>query len=109
MNNLRGRLRMRDLSRARPSRRAFRQAGIAGACVLAAGVAAACSSSSSTGSAAASSGPVTVPYWTSGSTAETNWIDTNFDKAHPGIKAVGQYVASADQSTAKQVAALQSG
>jgi multiple sugar transport system substrate-binding protein len=100
---------MRDLSRARPSRRAFRQAGIAGACVLAAGVAAACSSSSSTGSAAASSGPVTVTYWTSGSTAETNWIDTNFDKAHPGIKAVGQYVASADQSTAKQVAALQSG
>ena len=101
---------MGDLSRIRPSRRAFRQAGIAGACVLAAGVAAACSSSSSTGSAAASSsGPVTVTYWSSGTQAEITWIDTTFDKAHPGIKAVGQYISSADQSTAKEVAAIKSG
>jgi multiple sugar transport system substrate-binding protein len=100
---------MRGLSRTALSRRAFHQAGIAGVCTLAVMAAAACSSSGSSGSSSSSSGPVTVTYWTSGTPAEINYIDTQFDKAHPGIKAVGQYIASADESTAKEVAAIKSG
>jgi multiple sugar transport system substrate-binding protein len=74
-------------------------------CVLAV-VAAACGSSSPSGS---SGGTVTVTYWTQDTQAEISHIDATFDKAHKGIKAVGQYIASADQSTAKEVAAIKSG
>src|SRR3984885_15461317 len=91
------------------SRRAFHRVGAAGACAVAVAAAAACSSSSTSGSASSSSGPATVTYWTSSTQAEINYIDTQFDKAHPGIKAVGQYVASADQTTAKEVAAIKAG
>jgi 6-phospho-beta-glucosidase len=104
MNLLRVEVRMRGSS----TRRILRPAGIAVACTLAA-AAAACSSSSSSSGSAAASGTATVSYWTSGTQAEINYIDTQFDKAHPGIKAVGQYIASADQSTAKEVAAIKSG
>jgi multiple sugar transport system substrate-binding protein len=101
---------MRGLSsRTALSRRVLRQAGIAGVCTLAAAAAAACGSSSSSAAAGSSSSPVTVTYWSSGTQAEINYIDTQFDKAHPGIKAVGQYIASADQSTAKEIAAIKSG
>jgi multiple sugar transport system substrate-binding protein len=96
---------MHGLSRTALSRRAYRRAGIAGVCAVALAAVAACSSSSS-GSAASSSGPVTVTYWTENTQAQINYIDTQFDKSHPGIKAVGQYISSADESTAKEVAAL---
>jgi multiple sugar transport system substrate-binding protein len=99
---------MRGLAPERVSRRVFRPAGIAAACALAATAAAACSSSSSSGSSAAGAA-ATVTYWTEGTAAEISWIDTQFDKAHPGIKAVGQYISSADESTAKEVAAIKSG
>src|SRR6201996_4219778 len=101
---------MRGLSsRTALSRRVLRQAGTAGVCALAAAAAAACGSSSSSAASGSSSSPVTVTYWSSGTQAEINYIDTQFDKAHPGIKAVGQYIASADQSTAKEIAAIKSG
>lgn len=77
---------------------------IAGALLLAAMTVAACGSSGSSGS-----GPVTVTFWTSGIPATTNYITTQFNKTHPGIKVQGQYVASADESTAKEVAALKTG
>jgi multiple sugar transport system substrate-binding protein len=67
---------------------------------------AACSSSSG---GSTSSGPVTITYWTGGSQAEISWIDSHFDATHPGIKVQGQYLSSADQSTAKEVAAIKSG
>ncbi len=97
---------MRGKSSKTSSRRVFRLAGVSVACVLSAG-AAACSSSSSSGSSAGSAS--TVTYWSSGTPAEIKYIDTQFDKAHPGLKAVGQYIASADESTAKEVAAIKSG
>jgi multiple sugar transport system substrate-binding protein len=87
----------------------MRGLGIAGVCMLTVVAAAACSSSGSSGSPSSSGGPVTVTYWDSGTPAEVNYIDTQFDKAHPGIKAVGQYVASADESTAKEVTAIKTG
>lgn len=96
-------------SRRALSRRAFHRAAIVGVCALAAVTVAACSSSGSSGSSSSPSKPVTVTYWTSGTQAETNYIDSHFDKAHPGIKAVGQYIASADETTAKEVAAIKSG
>jgi multiple sugar transport system substrate-binding protein len=85
--------------------KASRPAGIAGVCVLAV-VAAACGSSSPSGS---SGGTVTVTYWTQDTQAEISHIDATFDKAHKGIKAVGQYIASADETTAKEVSAIKSG
>jgi multiple sugar transport system substrate-binding protein len=75
---------------------------------LAAATAAACGSSGTPASSSSSS-PATVTYWTSGTQAQINYIDTQFDKAHPGIKAVGQYIASADETTAKEIAAIKSG
>jgi multiple sugar transport system substrate-binding protein len=83
-----------------------RPAVIAGILLL--GLAAtACSSSGGSGSAG--SGPVTITYWSSGTQAEINYIDTQFNKTHSGIKVKGQYLASADQSTAKEVAAIKAG
>src|SRR5690348_5140557 len=100
---------MRGLSRTPMSRRAYRQAGIAAICALAATAAAACSSSSSPGSAASSSAPVTIKYWTSSKQSEIDYIDSQFNKSHPGIKVAGQYIASSDDSTAKDIAAIKSG
>jgi multiple sugar transport system substrate-binding protein len=99
---------MRSLSWSPPTRRTLRRAGIAGVSALAAATAAACGSSGTPASSSSSS-PATVTYWTSGTQAQINYIDTQFDKAHPGIKAVGQYIASADETTAKEIAAIKSG
>jgi ABC-type glycerol-3-phosphate transport system substrate-binding protein len=76
-------------------------------CALTVTAVAACTSSGS--SAPAGSGPVTITYWTSGTTAETNYIDSQFNKTHPGIKVAGQYISSSDESTAKEVAAIKTG
>jgi multiple sugar transport system substrate-binding protein len=99
---------MRSLFWSPLARSTLRQVGIAGVCALAATTAAACGSSG-TPTSSSSNGPATVTYWTSGTQAEINYIDTQFDKTHPGIKAVGQYIASADETTAKEIAALKSG
>jgi multiple sugar transport system substrate-binding protein len=71
--------------------------------------AAACSSSSSSGSAASSGAPVTITYWSSSKQTEIDYIDTQFNKSHPAIKVTGQYIASSDDSTAKDIAAIKSG
>lgn len=71
--------------------------------------AAACGSSGSSGSGNGS-GPVTLTYWTTSSLpAETNWIDSAFNKTHKNIKVQGQYLSTSDQSTAKEVSAIKSG
>jgi multiple sugar transport system substrate-binding protein len=84
----------------------YRQAAIAGTILLAL-TAAGCSSSSS-GSAAAgtSSKPITITYWTSSTQAEINWIDSHFNATHSTVKVQGQYIASADDTTAKEITAL---
>jgi multiple sugar transport system substrate-binding protein len=84
-----------------------RQVTVAGAALLAL-TAAACSSSSSS-SGTASGKPVTVSYWTSSSQAEINWLDSHFNATHKNIKVQGQYIASADESTSKEVSAIKSG
>lgn len=88
-----------------------RQATMAGTVLLAVTgltlTAAACSSSP--GPSAESPGkPITITYWTSSSQAqaEINWLDSHFNAAHSSIKVQGQYIASADDTTAKEVAAL---
>jgi len=55
-------------------------------CALVVATAAACGSSG-TPASSSSSGLATVTYWTSGTQAEISYIDRQFDKAHPGIKA----------------------
>ena len=98
-----------------------RQAATAGTILLASTLtlaAAACSSSSSSspsGSAAGSQAtagtaakPVTITYWSSSTQAEINWIDSHFNSTHSTVKVQGQFIASADDTTAKEVSALQS-
>jgi multiple sugar transport system substrate-binding protein len=80
---------------------------VTAALALTTGVAA-CSGSS--GGAALSSKPAkTFTYWTSGWTPQQiTTIDTAFEKAYPGIKAQGQYIASSDQYLPKVIAAIKS-
>ena len=83
--------------------------------VLLAVTAAACSSSSSSSSSAGSSSsgsaskPITITYWSSSTQAEINWIDSHFNSTHTSIKVQGQYITSADDTTAKEVTALKTG
>src|SRR5579872_1289348 len=91
----------------------------AGGVALAVAVIAACSSSSSSGSgspgsgasgssgSSGSGGTVTITYWSSSTQAEIDWLDSHFNASHPNIKVHGQYIASADETTAKEVSALQ--
>jgi multiple sugar transport system substrate-binding protein len=84
-----------------------RWAAIAGGLLLA-GTAAACSSSSSS-SGPASGGATTITYWSTGAQSIINDLDAHFNATHPGLKAEGQYITTADESTAKEVAALKAG
>jgi multiple sugar transport system substrate-binding protein len=84
--------------------RILRRAAAVGVFLVVA-TAAACGSSSGS----ASGGTITVTYWSSGSQSEISYLDARFDATHPGIKAQGQYISSADESTAKEVAALKTG
>src|SRR6201995_5557415 len=70
--------------------------------------AAACSSSSSP-AGSANGKPVTITYWSSSSQAEINWLDSHFNATHKNIKVQGQYIASADETTSKEKAAIKSG
>lgn len=79
------------------------QAMIGGAALLAL-AATACSSS---GSPAGKT--VTITYWTSSSQAEINYLDSHFNATHSSIKVSGQYIASADDTTAKEVSAIKTG
>jgi multiple sugar transport system substrate-binding protein len=81
-----------------------RQAMIAGAALLAL-TATACDSSA--GSPAGKT--VTITYWSSGTQAEINWLDSHFNATHSKIKVSGQYIASADDTTAKEVSAIKTG
>lgn len=62
---------------------------------------AACSSSKSSGSKTAD-----LTYWTSFPQDRISWIDSHFNASHPDIHVKGQYIASADNTTAKVVSAL---
>jgi multiple sugar transport system substrate-binding protein len=83
-----------------------RRAATIGVLLLAV-TATACSSSSGS---AASSGPITITYWTTNSNSSvTSYLDSHFNATHSGIKVQGQYLATSDESTAKEVAALKTG
>ena len=86
--------------------RRLRLGALVGLAGLAAVAAAGCSSSGS--GSGASSGPVSITYWTSSTQSEINYLDSHFNSTHKNIKVTGQYIASADNTTAKEVAALKS-
>jgi multiple sugar transport system substrate-binding protein len=87
-----------------------RRAMIAGAAALTMAVltmgVAACSSSGSSGT---SGKPVKITYWSSGTQAEINYLDSHFNATHSKVKVSGQYLASADDTTAKEVSAIKTG
>ncbi|MDQ2846044.1 MAG: ABC transporter substrate-binding protein [Actinomycetota bacterium] len=74
----------------------------------AAGTPASPNSGSASSGAPAAGKTVDINYWTSSSKAVIDYLDSHFNQTHPGIKVTGQYVASADNTTAKVVAALKS-
>jgi ABC-type glycerol-3-phosphate transport system substrate-binding protein len=76
---------------------------IVGAALLAL-AATACSSPGSTAGKT-----VTITYWTSSSQAEINYLDSHFNATHSSVKISGQYIASADDTTAKEVSAIKTG
>jgi multiple sugar transport system substrate-binding protein len=82
---------------------------VAGTALLALTAAACSSSSSSPSSSAASGKPVTITFWSSSTQAEINWLQSHFNATHKNIKVQGQYIASADETTTKEVAAIKSG
>jgi multiple sugar transport system substrate-binding protein len=84
-------------------RNSRRWAMTAGAVLLAL-AGAACGSSGS-----ASKGPVAITFWSSGTQAEINYLVSHFNATHHGIKVQGQYIASADDTTAKEVSAIKTG
>ncbi len=64
---------------------------------------------SASGGASGSDGG-TFTYWTSGwQPDQIAEIDAAFDKAHPGMHAKGQYIASSDQFLPKVISALKNG
>lgn len=68
------------------------------------------SSAPSAGSSSAPSGKsVSITYWSSSNQDLINYLDSHFNESHPGITVKGQYITSADNTTAKVVAALKSG
>jgi len=73
---------------------------VAGLVVAAAG----CGSSSSS----AAGKTVDITYWTQSTNSQISYIDHQFNSTHKGIKVQGEYIASADETTAKEVAALKS-
>ena len=89
---------------ARVSRISRRRATAAGAVVLTV-AAAACSSSGSP----TSGKTITISYWSSSTQAEINYLDMHFNATHSTIKVSGQYIASADDTTAKEVSAIKTG
>jgi len=80
-----------------------------------AGSASSTSSGGSSSTTAASGGSgggktVKITYWTSNSNqAEIKYLDSHFNSSHPGMHVQGEYIASSDETTAKEVAAIKSG
>jgi multiple sugar transport system substrate-binding protein len=84
--------------------RSSRRWAMTAGAVLLALASTACGSSGST-----SKGPVAITFWSSGTQAEINYLVSHFNATHHGIKVQGQYIASADDTTAKEVAAIKTG
>lgn len=95
MSNTRSALRRISLSR--------RVGAVAAAATLAL-TGAACGTSSS----GSSGGPTTITFWSSGSQEVINYLQSHFNSTHKDVKVKGQYIASSDNLTAKEVAALKS-
>ena len=70
-------------------------------------VLAACSGGSG-GSGTSSGGPTTITFWSSSEQPEIDYLVSHFNSTHTDVQVKGQYIASADESTAKQVAAIKS-
>jgi ABC-type glycerol-3-phosphate transport system substrate-binding protein len=68
---------------------------------------AAASSTSSTKTTSSSTKTVTIHWWTTGETpARITVIDNGFDKTHPHMKAVGEYIGKSDEEMPKLISAL---
>ncbi len=68
--------------------------------------------SSASGSSPSASGssakPVSITFWSSGQQSVISYLQKTFNATHPGITVKGQYIASSDNLTAKEVSAIKS-
>jgi multiple sugar transport system substrate-binding protein len=64
--------------------------------------------SCSSSGASSSSKNVSITYWSSGKQSVIDYLDAHFNATHKGIHVKGQYIASSDDLTAKEVAAIKS-
>jgi multiple sugar transport system substrate-binding protein len=83
---------------------------VVGAIAALAAAAAGCGSSAppASGGSGGSGKTVNITFWSSSTQSEIKWLDSHFNATHHGIHVQGQYVASADDTTAKEVAAIKS-
>ncbi len=95
----------------RRSRKLAAAAGAAAAALLLSACGAGASSTSLNASAQPKTKAKTVDitYWSSDTQSEMNYLDAHFNASHPGMVVKGEYIASADDTTAKVVAALKTG
>jgi multiple sugar transport system substrate-binding protein len=87
-----------------PTRRVVAGVAVTAATAVLALGAAACSSSGSS-----SGGKQTITFWSSSSQSEINYLVSHFNASHTDVKVKGEYVASADDTTAKEISAIKSG
>lgn len=66
------------------------------------------SSAVSSATTAAPANTVNITYWSSQSQDVINYLDSHFNASQTAVKVSGQYIASADNTSAKVVAALKS-
>ena len=96
---------MPTLARTVLSRRLRRAGAAVLAAVSVAGVVAACSSSGSTGSG----GVQTITFWSAGAQKTITHLQQTFNATHKDVQVKGQYIASSDELSAKEVSAIKSG
>lgn len=79
-----------------------------GGLVAVAGLAVAAAGCGSSSPSSSSGKTIDITYWTESTNSEINALDAKFNSTHKGIHVQGEYIASADETTAKEVAALKS-
>jgi multiple sugar transport system substrate-binding protein len=91
-----------------PTNRSLGRVRRAGAVTLVAVAAVGLTACGSSGSSKSSSGVQSITFWSSGQQKVITYLQNSFNATHKNIKVKGQYIASSDDLTAKEVSAIKS-
>ncbi len=78
-------------------------------CLAAAGLTLSMAACGGSSGGSSSSGPAKITFWSAGSKDVISYLQSHFNATHKDVKVTGQYIASSDQLTAKEVSAIKSG